>query len=169
MNFVDPKGTIGNEISGVTVTASKCPEGWTCISNPSQPPVREMLRPPSSLANFRSPPEWSSDDDDEFEEERKIDMNVCRSLKGPAVRSACFQSANARDFARRNNRPLPPLITNLSVQHGPEGRLTTGGKFAIGGLVVGGAGVVCAIAEPCGAIVGAAVGVGALGALATAQ
>ncbi len=79
--------------------------------------------------------------------------------------SRCFSSANERDFARRWNRPLPPLITwSLAAPNLPS---VSRNPFAVGGFVLGGAAVLCAIAEPCGAAVAGGLGLGGVGVLVT--
>ena len=94
-------------------------------------------------------------------------MNVCRGLKPAALRAACYASAQARDWARRNNRPLPPLVTSLSVPHLniplPSAKQVARGAVAVGAGVAVGA---CVVMEPCGAITATAIGVGGLAAAA---
>ena len=48
---------------------------------------------------------------EETEEAHQEDLARCRRLSDSSARSRCYESANARDHARRNDRPLPPLIT----------------------------------------------------------
>lgn len=88
-------------------------------------PIR--VGPPLTL---RPTPQGPSSNDDDNDREQKKDENICRRFSG-ALASACYQSALARDYARRNGRPLPPLTTSLFSGH-------TVGPRAIGvGLGVG--------------------------------
>ena len=112
---------------------------------------------------LRPTPEGPSDDDDGHERARKADFNVCRGLMGTALRSACYQSAGQRDYARRNGKPLPQLITQLFSPL-PQGG-SKPNPLAILGVGGVGAAAVCAVLEPCGAAVGSALGVTGLGIL----
>ena len=99
------------------------------------------------------------------EEENKKDIAICNSLSNAGARSRCFESANARDYARRWNRPIPPLITWRTAAPGVQPR--TPNPWAVGGVLAVGGAIACAIAEPCGAAVVGALGLGGLGILAT--
>lgn len=101
-------------------------------------------------------PEQIEPGDDENEIERKIDFNVCRTLRG-AVASACYRSAAARDRARQAGTPLPPLVTTLrsSGISGDEA-VAIGAGVGLLGLAA------CVILEPCGALAigGSLIGLG---------
>lgn len=99
------------------------------------------------------------------EDENEKDIAICNSLRDAGARSRCFESANARDYARRWNRPLPPLITWRTAAPGVQPRAPN--PWAVGGVLAVGGAVACAIAEPCGAAVVGALGLGGLGILAT--
>ena len=93
------------------------------------------------------------------EEEYAEDIRRCNSLSDPGARSRCFESANARDYARRwGKQHLPPLITWRTVSPGPQPQSPN--PWVIGGLGVAAfAAGACAILEPCGAIVLGVLGV----------
>jgi RHS repeat-associated protein len=52
-----------------------------------------------------------NDGDDTCEKQVTADEAICRTLPQAGARSRCFESANARYGACRNNNPLPQLIT----------------------------------------------------------
>ena len=85
------------------------------------------------------------------------------------ARSRCFGSAELREARRRagiSEGALPPLITWRQAAPTTSGSGIDGRYVAGGALVVGG--VICAIAEPCGAAVAGALTLGGAGALVAA-
>ncbi|WP_165189861.1 RHS repeat domain-containing protein [Caulobacter soli] len=175
LNFNDPSGLRGCawticEADPTNVTAGGTP-GWRPMGRNEYDarPGRSIVSISrfKTISPLRPTPEGPSDDDDDFDTELKIEMNVCRGLKPAALRAACYASAQERDWARRNNRPLPPLVTSLSVPH-VNIPLPTAKQVARGAVVVG-AGVAigaCVVLEPCGAAAATAIGVGGLAAAA---
>ncbi|HEX3653753.1 MAG TPA: RHS repeat-associated core domain-containing protein [Rhizomicrobium sp.] len=119
-------------------------------------PLLPMVSP------LRPTPEGPSDDDDDNERERKIDFNVCRQFTG-ALASACYQSALKRDWARRNGKPLPPLITSLFAPRSSDSFFHGGALFGLGATGV----AICAVVEPCGAAAASLLGLTELSIWAT--
>lgn len=161
--FTDPSGNVNvcednpKLCEIVTVWADRIYPAFGDSSYFSESPQGLQNRDTNGIGNIsplRPTPEEPSDDDDDNERERKKDFNTCRQFTG-ALASACYESALKRDWARRNGRPLPPLITSLNVAHSPG---LSRGESALLGL--GALGVAaCAIAEPCGAGAAALLGI----------
>lgn len=82
------------------------------------------------------------------EEERdkaaEEDYNICRMVNT----RECWASAAERDAARATGRPVPPLQTGVKGSWSGRDVLTGAGAAVIIG------GVICLLAEPCGAVVG---------------
>lgn len=138
VNSTDPMGlqacrqTQGNSIDPVTGKSDGpilpggssdcnfCPRGWECHTpgpfgfvfgtvDPSRGDHSDAAIGGDAVL---SPAGAStSDNNDDESDEYKRDLDRCRSLASPAARSRCYESANAREYARRNDQQLPPLIT----------------------------------------------------------
>ncbi|NIJ20938.1 RHS repeat-associated protein [Sphingomonas naasensis] len=104
--------------------------------------------------------------EDEQEAENEKDEAICRSLPTVGQRGRCWASAGDRRGARADGRPLPPLVTWRTSVPGPTlPRPSAPNPWVTGGLILGGAGVVCVIVEPCGAAALGVLGLGSLGLL----
>lgn len=98
---------------------------------------------------------------DEQEAENEKDEAICRSLPTVEQRVMCWASAEERRAARVRGRPLPPLITRRESIVAPKESVN---PWVIGGVFAGGgAAVLCALAEPCGAVALGAIGIGGVG------
>lgn len=110
VNETDPTGMLqATEVEDVEVVGRKC--SWTVICNPTGGPRSEIAEMGGSARTSSISLAQSRDDEDRWDEEEGRDYDICRRLENPDARSRCYHSANARDYARRRNRPLPPLVT----------------------------------------------------------
>jgi RHS repeat-associated protein len=99
--------------------------------------------------------------DDGYSEQYYREMDKCRKLADPGARARCYGSAELREARRRagvSEGSLPPLILWRQVVTEPKENRTNW-SLVVGGVALVG-GVICAIAEPCGAAVAGALGVG---------
>lgn len=119
---------------------------------------------PQNVSPLRPTQQGPSGNEDDNERKNREDLNICRQFTGRLAR-ACYASATARDGARRNGKAVPPLITSLYVASPGAGSSVGVGSVAAGAGLLG-AGL-CLLAEPCGAAVSTALGLGGLGILAT--
>ncbi len=79
----------------------------------------------------------------EREKAREADYKICRLVNT----RACWASAAERDAARATGRPIPPLQTGVRDNWSGRDLLRGAGAAAIVG------GIICILAEPCGAVV----------------
>ena len=109
-----------------------------------------LMGPPEPVGG----PDGQSMTDADRDHEAEKDYDKCRQLTGAAA-SRCWDSAAARDGARGNGKPVPPLITwrNAGI---------------VGGTLLGVGAIACALAEPCGVGVGAFLVLTGAGTAATA-
>jgi RHS repeat-associated protein len=104
--------------------------------------------------------------DDDRDRAAEDDYAVCRSLSSAAAKARCWASAADRDGARAAGRPVPPLVTGRTfVPVPPAPRASAPNPWVTGGVFVGGAALVCAVVEPCGAAALGVLGLGSLGLL----
>jgi hypothetical protein len=88
--------------------------------------------------------------EEEREKAAEADERICRMVNT----RECWASAAERDAARVSGRPVPPLRTGAKGSWSSRDIMT--GLGAVG--VIGG--VICVIAEPCGAAVAGALTLG---------
>jgi hypothetical protein len=88
--------------------------------------------------------------DEERDKAREADEQICRMVKT----RECWESAAERDAARAVGKPVPPLRTGVKGSWSSHDLMTGLGVLGVVG------GVVCALAEPCGAAVAGALTLG---------
>jgi hypothetical protein len=125
----------------IVVTADRCPPGRICRYEDIAA-VMTMLAQADTGGAPRDGGGGAGNGGEtpETEQANEEDLEICRSLSDPGARSRCYQSALARDVARKNGRPVPPLVTwrqNAPAQ-GPN-------PWVVGGVVIGGVLIVGAI------------------------
>ena len=174
VNKIDPSGL--KKVCGLVVGYGGCWDDGLgadqfSLMNQADAPFRDTPRSRTESAQIlaRSGGRGTDGRDDGYSEEYYRETALCRTLSDAGARSRCFGSAELREARRRagiSEGALPPLITwrqaaPTTSSSGIDWRYVAGGALVVGG-------VICAIAEPCGAVVAGGLTLGGAGALVTA-
>lgn len=144
VNFNDPRGMESDEI---VVTGNRA------TAPPPAPPLRIFVSAPTKKTPYVSRPQSSQQkgqvsatkmSEEEQERAAEEDYKICRIVRT----RECWESAAERRAARVRGLPVPPLRTG--VKGSWSGRDVAAGVGAV--VIIGG--VICLLAEPCGALVG---------------